>query len=186
MKGDDSVATKIYTCRFCKQPIIAEEDEEGKTWITRSKNYYYHIDCWEKYINDRQSERRDEDWFDLVVDLITRELKKEYEYFKIKAQFDKFIKEKMTGKGIYYTFYYIFLVLKKEYKEEFGIGLIPFMYDQSIKYWAEEEKKKKGIMDQIRKIQEARMAITVIKKSRANGKKKSVEVPDFDDLDDLM
>lgn len=142
--------SKVH-CRICKQEIDTKVAEEGKDWLMRSKGWYYHTSCWEKYTN-KQELKTSEEWFDLIFDIIVRDLHSSYEYFKIKAQCDKMVAQGKTMKGIYFTTYWYFVLEKKEYKPEFGLGIIPYVYDQSTMYWAEREKKEKGILNEILKI----------------------------------
>jgi hypothetical protein len=55
-------------------------------------------------------------------------------------------------KGIYFTAYWYFVLEKKDYKPEYGLGIIPYVYDQSVNYWSERQRKEAGIMEEILKI----------------------------------
>lgn len=172
------MADKIYTCRKCHQTFIAKEEEKEVTWHQRSKGYNYHMSCWESYLK-KDSDKNDDEWLDLIFDLITRELHSSYDFFKIKAQADGFVnKGGMSMKGIYFTLYWFFIVRKGEYKEEYGIAIVPHVYDQSASYWLEQENKRHGLMDEIEKIKRIEAAEgRVIRGTPRRRKRKQSEEP---------
>jgi hypothetical protein len=160
-----------------------ELEEEGITWVSRSKGWSYHIDCWNEHI-DSNKEKSAADWFDLIFDLITRELHSSYDYHKIKAQADNFCnKGNLTMKGIYFTCYYFFIVKKQAYEPKYGIGIVPHIYEDASAYWLEQERKKNGIMKEIERIKtiEAGEARKINVKNRTI-KKKVIAEPTFDDI----
>lgn len=170
------MADRILTCRKCHKQFLAKEEEKGITWVERSRGYNYHKECWDNY-TDKTQAHEEEEWLDLIFDLIKRELHQDYDYFKIKAQAEAFVtKGDYSMKGIYYTLYWFFIVNKSEYKKEFGIGIIPHIYERSLLYWQEQEDKKAGIMEEILKIQriEASKART-IKTMQRKTKQRSAE-----------
>ena len=96
----------MKTCRYCKQPLNDDPVTKDIEWIKRSQNYYYHKECWDKWLSqDRDGTRTNAEWLDLIFLLIVHDLKKTYNYFQIKSQFEKFLQEGFTGRGIYYTIY---------------------------------------------------------------------------------
>jgi len=138
-------------CRICKKEINRDLEKEGVDWIMRSEGWYYHKSCWETYAK-QSIPKTDEEWFDLLFYIITNDLHSSYNYFQIKSQCEKMKAEGKTMKGIYFTTYWYFVLQKKEYKPEYGLGIIPYVYDQSIEYWAEREKKEKGILAEITRL----------------------------------
>ena len=174
--------SKIVTCRKCHQPITIVEEERGVTWHQRSHGWYYHLSCWNDFIDMTQNKNSAE-WNDLIFDLIARELKSEYNYFQVNTQLNKFMESGLTAKGIYYTAYWYFIVKKKPYKPEYGLGIIPHVYNESTEYWVEQENKREGIMDEIARLQriEAEAGRKVAAKT---SQKKKPTKPQF--LDDLF
>lgn len=170
---------KTYLCRVCGKRFVAKEEEREITWHERSKGYYYHMTCWNEYIK-QDFAVNNKDYKDLVFYLINNELHQEYNYYQISTQFDKMIKDGKTGKGIYFTCYWYFIVCKKEYKPEFGIGIIPYVYDQSVEYWTEQESRKRGIMNEIAKLAAIEKgAGRTIGAKRTNRKRKITEEPEL-------
>ena len=174
------MADRILTCRKCHKQFVAKDEEKGITWHERSRGYNYHMECWQEFIN-KNNDRNDEAWFDLIVDLITRELHEDYDYFKIKAQADGYVsKGGYSMKGIYFTLYWFFLIHKGEYKKEFGIAIVPHVYEQSSAYWLEQENKRSGIMDEIEKIKRIEAAEGRKIQVRKKKKKAPTAEPTFD------
>lgn len=136
-------------CRICKKELTGEE---GIDYIVRAKNYYYHKSCWEQYANTH-TPKTDNEWFDLIFEIITKDCHSNYNFFQIKNQCAKMVSEGKTMKGIYFTAYWYFVLEKKEYKPEYGLGIIPFVYDKSVEYWIDRQNKENGIMEEILKMQ---------------------------------
>ena len=86
---------KLLTCRKCHKVFTAKTEEEGITWYSRSRGYNYHMECW-KELTDNSKTKTEDEWIDLIFDLITREIQGNYAFFRIKAQIDGFIKNGMT------------------------------------------------------------------------------------------
>ena len=171
------MAEKILTCRKCHKMFVAKEEEKGITWVERSRGYNYHMSCWNEHL-DRDAEHGDADWLDLIFDLISRELHADYDYFKIKAQAENFVnKGGYSMKGVYWTLYWFFIVNKGEYKKEYGIGIMPHVHERACEYWLEQESKKKGILDELLKIQriEAENGRTIQVNNRRKVKQRSAE-----------
>jgi len=167
-------------CRLCKGKI----DKTADDWIMPSKNYYYHREC---YNNWKKAEIvDDEDYVELIYDYIARELKVSYDWWVCEAQRKKFIKDnRMTNKGILFALKYFYEVKHGDWKKGHGgIGIIPFIYSDSCAYWAAQERKTKGIIEQIEQQMRAaieRPKVTIQKKDM---KPRKFEV-DFSVLDDL-
>lgn len=169
--------SQIFTCRWCHKKFFAKEEEEGITWYKRAKNYYYHKECFDEFIN-LNNDKNSEVWFDLIFDIFTRQLHSTYDFFKIKSQAERFVKENIaTMKGIYYSLYYYYIVKNKEYKPEYGIGIIPYIYNESIEYWSNQEKINKDIMKQIIQIQELEKTGTKISLKTRKKKEKITKEP---------
>ena len=173
------MSDRIATCRLCHEQFVAREDEKEITWHHRSQGHDYHMSCWKKY-TDTTKEKNSEEWLDLIFDLITRELHESYDYFKIKAQAENYIKGNRSMKGIYFTLYWYFLIKKKPYKQEYGIGIVPFVYDDAVLYWAERKKKENSIMEEIEKLKTIdAMEAKIINVNKSKRKKKRSEEPVF-------
>ena len=176
------MADKVYTCRACHKTFVGKDEELGITWYYRSKGYTYHMDCW-KSLTEIHADKTADEWLDLIFDLITRELHGSYDYFKIKAQAQSFVnKHGFTMKGIYFTLHWFFLIDKREYKQEYGIGIVPHIYERATQYWCEQERKQAGIMAEIERLktlEAAEAKVIAVKTTRK--KKKLTAAPDIMD-----
>ena len=165
-------------CRLCNIEIDKEKDD----WVMPSKNYYYHRQC---YKNWKKAELKDdEDYVDLIYDFIARDLKVTYDWWVCEAQRKKFVKEKMTNKGILFALKYFYEVKHGDWeKGHGGIGIVPFIYSDACAYWAARERQSAGTIAEIeRQMREAaeRKKVSISKKKE----KPKYEV-DFSVLDGL-
>lgn len=172
----------IVQCRLCKGEIDRNIDPDGNDWIMASKNYFYHRQC---YKNWKKAELKDdEDYVDLIYDFIARDLKVTYDWWVCEAQRKKFVKEKMTNKGILFALKYFYEVKHGDWeKGHGGIGIVPFIYSDACAYWAARERQSAGTIAEIeRQMREAaeRKKVSVSKKKT----KPKYEV-DFSVLDSL-
>lgn len=133
-------------CRICKQNI----DKEKDNWVMPSKNYYYHKLCYEDF-KDVKKEKTQEDYHSLIYDYLSRVLKVPYEYFKIEAQINQFIKSGMTVKGIFFALKYYYDKNGKDswQKGYGGIGIVPYIYEESKNYWTRREIEREGTLNNI-------------------------------------
>lgn len=170
-------------CRVCGEEIDRNIDPEGKEWLMTSKNYFYHRKCYDNWKKAQLDD--DEQYIDLIYDFIVRDLKESYDWWVCEAQRKKFIKEnKMTNKGILFALKYFYEIKKGDWKKGHGgIGIIPFIYNESCAYWAARERQSDGLIKEIeRQMREAaeRPKVRVKKKD-----KKKKYVVDFSVLDNL-
>jgi hypothetical protein len=166
---------KIYTCRYCGKKFEAKEEEKGITWFERSKGWNYHMECW-KYLSDIKNDKTDEQWIDMIFDLIKREIKGEYNYHQIISQVNALKKKGRTSKGIYFSLYYFFIIKENVWKQEYGIGIVDTIYELSSQYWINQENKNKGLLDEIVKLQQTKK--TIIKPRKRNKNIWNLEIPE--------
>lgn len=170
----------MKTCRYCGNPVFTPADKKDITWMQRSKGWFYHLSCWHEFISTegKSTEKTDDQWFDLIFDVLKRELKSSYNFHQIKKQCENMIKDGMTMKGIYYAVNYIFLIKNTRYEPKYGLGLIPHIYEESANYWYERWLNEEDIFHQIERLQEMRETdkkIILMKEK----KKKPTPEPDF-------
>ena len=144
----------LVTCRACGRKDIDRNTQiEGVDYIMRSKNWYYHKECYENWVeaikdaNLANNTNTAEMWLDAIWEYLTKELKIIIDYRKLQNQFKSFTKKKQTPKGIYFALRYYYDVKKGDKsKAEGGIGIVPFVYSQAAEYWTTLEYNKKGIV----------------------------------------
>ena len=165
-------------CRWCGEIIIMVPEEKDTTWMTRSQGWNFHMKCWEDFQNPKVS-RTDGQWLMLLFDIIKYTLKGSYNFQQIQTQFNTNIKKGLTGKGLYFTFYYFFVIKDNPWKPEFGIGILPLVYEESKEYWGAQEEKKKSIMDQVIKLnlENEKEARKIKVKTSKQKKKEIIEAP---------
>ena len=149
--------TILVQCRICKQKFNRLDDSlaENEYWIKPSKNWYYHKKCYDEYLQARtkvNSVMEDEDWFNAAWDFLTKDLKYSFNYMKVQKQWESFQKKKMTPKGMYFCLKYFYEIKKGDIsKSENGVGIIPYVYEESAEYWINREERDKGICAAIEK-----------------------------------
>lgn len=133
-------------CRVCKQEINKEKDD----WIMPSRNWYFHKTCYGKFKEGKEI-KKDSDYEPLIFDYIARDLKVSYDYYKVHAQINNFLKNGMTCKGILFTLKYYYDRNGKENWERGygGIGIVPYCYKEATEYWTNIEMRKRGSCEKV-------------------------------------
>ena len=149
------MAKAIVHCRICKEAFDRLALIRDVDFVNPTNKVYYHKACYDEYLqkkSDVHSNMDDELWFEAVWDFMTKELKGCLNYYKVKHQWETFLKQKMTGKGIYFGIKYFYGIKGNSvHKCEEGIGIIPYIYEESHKYWREREQREQGILASIEK-----------------------------------
>ena len=164
-------------CRVCK----AEIDKEKDDWIRPVRNYYYHKKCYQNW--KKATFENDEEYVDLIYDFIARDLKVSYDWWICEAQRKKFLKEKMTNKGILFALKYFYEIKHGDWeKGHGGIGIVPFVYNDSCAYWAARERRSAGTIAEIeRQMRAAASQVNI----RVKKHEKRKNIVDFSILDSL-
>ena len=168
--------TIVVKCRICKQQFNRLDPNliEGVDYVKPSERMYYHKKCYDEYQNsklDVHANMTDELWFKAAWDFLRRELKYDFNFVKVRRQWESFIKNKMTAKGMYFALKYFYEIKKGDVsKSENGIGIIPHIYEDSRSYWQDRESRERGIVaaieEQIRQAQNQNVVNVKIKKNR--------------------
>ena len=146
------MAKAMVQCRICKGQFNRLDPNllEGVDWVKPSNRVYYHKSCYDEYQQSRldvHANMTDELWFDASWDFLRKDLKYGFNFVKVRKQWESFIKNKMTAKGIYFALKYHYEIKKGDVtKSENGIGIIPHIYEDSRSYWQERESRTAGIV----------------------------------------
>lgn len=157
IESGDKMAKAMVQCRICKERFNRLDPEltEGVDWIQPSNRIYYHKKCYDEYQNSRldvHANMKDEVWFDASWEFLRKDLKYSFNYVKVRKQWESFLKNKMTAKGIYFALKYHYEIKKGDVtKSENGIGIVPHIYEDSREYWVDRENKNIGLIEAIEK-----------------------------------
>jgi hypothetical protein len=184
----------LVHCRICKKAIDRDNEPENEIWISTSRNFYYHTNCYNTWVKNKnlspaESHQTDEEYESYIKEYIYRDLKMDANWAKITQQLKSYTSNKYnyTMKGIFFTLKYAYEVKKASVaKSEGGIGIIPYLYKDATIYWAEQYEKEHTIFDQIiqqMKDRENRESITVTRK-QANTKKFVMPWNELEGLED--
>ena len=150
-------------------------DKAKSDWIMPSQNWYYHKECYETW---RAAPSTDEEWIAMIFDFLARDLKVSYNYHLCKQQIENYWKkQKINPKGIYFALKYFYEIKKNPWeKGHGGIGIVPYVIDDARAYWIEQERKKRGFMQQIEANAKEQ---TVIRIARAQRKREKYNLDDI-------
>ena len=144
--------TILVKCRICKEQFNRLDPGliEGVDFVKPSEKMYYHKRCYDEYQNsklDVHANMTDELWFNAAWDFLRKDLKYGFNFVKVRKQWESFVKNKMTAKGIYFALKYHYEIKKGDVtKSENGIGIIPHIYEDSRNYWEERNRREVGIV----------------------------------------
>lgn len=186
------MAKHIVTCRVCKQQFDTNAGKEGIDWCKPRRNFYYHVPCYENWKNktkDINGKASDEMWYDSLVEFLYHDMKMSVNFSKLQNQWESFIKKGKTAKGIYFAARYYFDYKKGDIgKSEGGIGIIPYIYEESCQYWASRELREQGICakieQQLRERLEQKRIVIDAPKAKEKKKDKSVDWSIIDSMEE--
>lgn len=139
-------------CRLCKKRFDTEKEET----VLVGKKSYYHKECYDKWINGKNSAKTDFDenfWKEALIDYLYRDIGMiGMDFYKINSQWQNFLKKdkNMTAKGIFFAIKYFYEVKKGQTEKALGgIGIVPSIYRESAQYWTDLEERKTGTLNAI-------------------------------------
>lgn len=129
-------------CRACRNYFDRDLLVEGIDWVKPSVNQYYHRSCYEEWAmkkGDINANFTNDKWFEALKYYLNHEIKAPIDYRKLTSQWNNFLKQNKTAKGIYFAMRYFYDVEKgdKE-KSQGGIGIVSSIYQDSCNYWVEQ------------------------------------------------
>ena len=188
------MAKAIVHCKICKQEFNRLDPKliEGVDWVKPSNRIYYHKKCYDEYQQSRidvHANKSNEVWFDAMWDLLRKDLKYDFNYHKVRRQWEKYIKDKMTAKGIYFALKYHYEINKGDVtKSENGIGIIPHIYEDSRNYWVSREQREVGIIAaieaQIKQAQEQKIVKVNLRQAKKPAKTAAEMLAGIEDMED--
>jgi hypothetical protein len=130
-----------------------------------------------------------EKWFDAAWDFLRKDLKYDFHFKKVERQWDKYLKDGKTAKGMYFALKYFYEIKKNDVtKSENGIGIIPHIYEDSCSYWQEREHREQGIVaaieQQIKEAQNQKIIDVRVKKVKRQVKSAADILAEIMDMED--
>ena len=171
-------------CRICGQLIDRNIEQENVDWIMPSTKYFYHKSCYENW--KQGTPENDDAYISFIYDYISRDLKVKYDYYMCEAQRQKFIKDKMTNKGIFFTLKYFYDVKGGVWdKSHGGIGIVPYIYNEACTYWVNKEKENNGIIANIeQQIKELQKRDKKVVYKKPQKKKTAIDLSAIEQMED--
>lgn len=162
---------RLVQCRICKEKFDRTVLKKDIDWVMPSTNFYYHKSCydnWKRNEGNINLQIDDNEWISYIYDFLGKIIKVTYDYRKCENQRQNFIKKyHYTNKGIFFALKYYYEINKQDWsKAKNGIGIIPYIYQDSAKYWREQINKKADILETIRLQMAEKEDRPVIKVSR--------------------
>ena len=170
----------IVHCRVCKKEINIDSTTD---WMMPSRNYYYHVECYNDWIKDKQnravqSEHTADEWYLLLKEYLWRDVKMpNIDWGKISSQWQNFTTKsnRFTPKGVYFAILYFYEIQHGDPKAALGgIGIVPSIYQESAQYWANLEARRAGTLDNIVKqmiLRQSRPVLSILEKSSKKNKR---------------
>ena len=168
-------------CRVCGLLLNLDKDD----WIKPVNNYYYHRDCYYEWKKSNPTD--DEEYRDLIYDFIKRDMHFEYSYWKCEAQLNKFVKNGMTLKGVFFALKYFYEVSHGDWsKGHGGVGIVPYIYEDSCRYWARREQEQKGAIAEIEQqmLEAHQREVKKVLAPQPKKKKKEVDLSVLGEMED--
>lgn len=126
------MASRKPKCPTCKKDV---DKSLGEDSFVCYKSRYYHKECFETIkedISDKQQEEMDRQELNLYIAQLYNV---KYPSPFLLKQVKNFREEGYTYKGMYLTLKYFFDTLGNKVKEDTGIGIIPYMYEKTTKFY---------------------------------------------------
>ena len=184
----------MVQCRICKERFNRLDPNflQDVDWVNPSNRIYYHKKCYDEYQNSRldvHANMTDELWFNAVWDFLRKDLKYGFNFVKVRRQWESFLKNKMTAKGMYFALKYHYEIKKGDVsKSENGIGIIPHIYEDSRNYWTERERREVGIVAaieaQIKQAAEQNVVKVNLRKTKKPTKTAAEKLAGIEDMED--
>ena len=179
-------------CRICGVRSIDPDTQRENVDYIRHGRWYVHKSCYEERERRRgnidiHEEQDDRFWQEASYDYLRKDLKMGVTNLFFK-QWKSLIESKnpfYSAKGIYFALRYFYGVKKGDIsKANGGIGIVPYIYEDSRTYWYETERKQRGTVAAIEKQMREAMEREKVQVQMQTIKPRKFSV-DFSVLDDL-
>lgn len=151
-----------------------------------SKNYYYHQSCFEQWAKKQgslEAKMSDDEWFEALKYYLNHVIKAPVDWKKLTSQWNTFLKQRKTAKGIYFTMRYAYDVLKMDKEKSLGgIGIVSVAYQDSCDYWESRFRRDSTIIERIEKqaLEQMRQRVNLVAQTKKKTtKKKAISLEDI-------
>ncbi len=184
---------ELIKCRLCGIEDINKKTQQENIDYIRHGKWYAHKSCYEERERRRgnidiHEDQDDNFWKDISYDYLRKDLKIPIVPKVFFSQWKNYMESKKpfySAKGIYFALRYFYGVKKGDTsKANGGIGIIPYIYDESKEYWYKVEDEQKGTVAAIEEQMRAAMNREKITIQRKEVQPRKFVV-DFSVLDDL-
>lgn len=177
----------MVKCRACGKTFNRDTLIENVDWVMPSVNHYYHKYCYDQWINKQgelSATLTSEEWFEALKYYLNHVVKAPIDYKKFTSQWNNFLKQKKTAKGIYFSVRYYYDVINgdKE-KSQGGIGIVSLIYQDSCDYWTGRFERDNTIIQRIEEQARAQLnqRVNLVKQTKKKTiKKKAISLDEIE------
>jgi len=145
----------IVHCRSCGNAFDRDALIEGIDWVKPSNRQYYHKNCYEQWAKKQgniEAKMSNEEWFEALKYYLNHIIKAPIDWRKLTSQWNNFLKQKKTAKGIYFAMRYFYDIQNgNKEKNQGGIGIVSMIYQDSCDYWEQRFRRDSTIIERIEK-----------------------------------
>lgn len=128
-------------CVYCGKTL----DRNTEEWEQAPSNRYAHKTCYDKKQKELQEQKTEREYRAKIHEKIKEVCGIQYVKTKTEKQIKKYLEEGMTAVGIFKALEYWYDVKKSDPAEaKGGIGIVPYIYGESEKYWARQTAIKEN------------------------------------------
>lgn len=180
-----------WRCRWCGAPI-SKKGEKGKDYVEYPSKWYYCPECYEQKNDlknlkeiDTGNPEYDESYkfTDAMYRYIFQKFGVKFDFARVQAQLVRMYKkhkaEGWTYANMYKALVYFYEVRHGNWKKSNGgIGIVEFVYQDCLDYYAREEAKREAINNSIRK-DEPKTKVIVIPRIEKERKKEVYNIEEW-------
>lgn len=135
------MAYKKCKCLYCGEPL----DRNTEEWEQVPGNRYAHKSCYDKKQEKIQEQKKEREYKAKIHKKVQEVCGIQYVKSRVDKQLKEYIEKGMTAEKLYQTLEYWYDVKKSDPEAAHGgIGILPYIYEESEKYWARQAAIKEN------------------------------------------
>lgn len=128
-------------CVYCGKAL----DRNTEEWEQAPGNRYAHKSCYDKKQEEIQEQKTEREYRAKIHEKVQEVCGIQYVKSRVDKQLKEFIDKGMTAEKLYQTLEYWYDVKKSDPEAAHGgIGILPYVYEESEKYWARQAAIKEN------------------------------------------